>query len=300
MSRTPFDQLSKQLIEELLTPFGQIQLNREVLGESRYIDLWFSPTPTPPADLSFLGLLGRFTTRPCLIEPFRHSPRWIELASCLLKLYSIRLELDRQAKREQQSLSQEQLPLLWILTPTASQSFLQGIGAKSQDDWPKGVYFSVESLYTRIVVIHHLPETDETLWLRLLARGKHQQRAIAEVMSLPLEDPRRQRALELLASWKMLIESSGEWNQEKGELMMALSPIFLEWKQAAQQEWFEQGTKQALLMALFDVIEIRFGQVPTDLREHLQHQDVDRLRALHREALICTDLDEFRDQACGS
>lgn len=43
MTRTPFDQLSKQLMEELLSPYGQVHINKEVLGEARYIDLWFSP-----------------------------------------------------------------------------------------------------------------------------------------------------------------------------------------------------------------------------------------------------------------
>jgi hypothetical protein len=45
MSRTPFDQFSKQFLEELLTPFGQVQVNQEVLGEARFIDVQFTPSP---------------------------------------------------------------------------------------------------------------------------------------------------------------------------------------------------------------------------------------------------------------
>ncbi|NJM00387.1 MAG: hypothetical protein HC924_17075 [Synechococcaceae cyanobacterium SM2_3_2] len=123
MSRTPFDQLSKQLMEELLSPYGQVQINKEVLGEARYIDLWFSPRPEIAPDTSILGLLGRLTAHPCLIEPFRNAPTASELESCLLKLYSIRIDSRREAKREKRPLSDEQLPHLWILTPTASQDF---------------------------------------------------------------------------------------------------------------------------------------------------------------------------------
>lgn len=203
MSRIPFDQLSKQLMEELLSPFGQIQINREVLGESRYIDLWFSPRLATESDPSQLGLLGRFTTRPCLIEPFRNAPSQGEMESCWLKLYSIRTEIRREVKREKRSLSEEQLPMLWILTPTASVDFLGKLGAYEDESWPHGVYFSVGSFYTGVVVIHQLPEVDETLWLRLLGKEGTQRRAITEVVSFPASDRRREQALRLLANWKV-------------------------------------------------------------------------------------------------
>ena len=39
MTRTPFDAFSKQLLEAFLAPFGTVELNREIAGESRYIDV---------------------------------------------------------------------------------------------------------------------------------------------------------------------------------------------------------------------------------------------------------------------
>ncbi len=128
MSRAPFDQFGKQLIEELLSPFGQIQLNREVLGEPRFIDLWFSPSRAPTLGISQLGLLGRLTTRPCLIELFRNPPSPVERESGYLKLYSVRAEMRREAKRNEEPLSEDELAVLWILTPTASEQILQGLG----------------------------------------------------------------------------------------------------------------------------------------------------------------------------
>jgi hypothetical protein len=68
MTRTSFDTFSKQLLEEFLSPFGSVELNREIAGESRFIDVWFSPSTTPDPDL---GLLGRIATTSCLIEPYR-------------------------------------------------------------------------------------------------------------------------------------------------------------------------------------------------------------------------------------
>ncbi|WP_269544614.1 hypothetical protein [Dactylococcopsis salina] len=40
MSRTPFDQLAKQLFEELLQPFGEVQISLEVPGESHLVDIY--------------------------------------------------------------------------------------------------------------------------------------------------------------------------------------------------------------------------------------------------------------------
>ena len=35
MTRTPFDQFAKQYLEELLTPYGQVEVSREIPGEAR-------------------------------------------------------------------------------------------------------------------------------------------------------------------------------------------------------------------------------------------------------------------------
>ncbi len=289
-------------MEELLSPYGQVQINKEVLGESRFIDLWFSPRPGTAPDTSILGLLGRLTTHPCLIEPFRNAPTASELESCLLNLYSIRSDIRREAKREKRPLSDEQLPHLWILTPTISQDFLQNIGGHEVEGWLAGVYFTLNAFYTRVIVIHQLPEIDETLWLGLLGKGRKQQKAIAEVLSLPATDPRREMALRLLVSWKVTIEATGEVDPEERELTMALSQAYLEWEKKTEQKGMQEGlqigeqrgVQQANLENLLDALEIRFGSVPVDLRDQLQNRDAEQLRSLHREALKCLDLDAFQ------
>ncbi len=294
MARTPFDQLSKQLMEELLSPYGQVQINKEVLGEPRFIDLWFSPRPDVAPIPSLLGLLGRLTTHPCLIEPFRNAPTASEWESCLLKLYSIRIDIRREAKREKRSLPEDQLPHLWLLTPTASENFLHSIGGHEAEGWVPGVYFTLNALHTRVIVIHQLPEIDETLWLRLLGKGRTQQRAIAEVLSLPTTDPRREIALRLLVSWKVTIESTGELDPEERELAMALSQAYLEWEKKTEQRGEQRGIQQARLEDLLDTLEVLFGSLPTGLRDQLQVRDAEQLRSLHREALKCQHLDAFR------
>jgi hypothetical protein len=125
MIRTPFDQFCKRLLEELLSPLGEVQLNREVPGESRFVDVWFLPAAQTDVDQSSLGLLGRMAATPCLIEPFRHPPTPTEVRNCLLKLFLIQADCQRRARREEERLSEADLPHLWILTSSASESQLR-------------------------------------------------------------------------------------------------------------------------------------------------------------------------------
>ncbi|NES80647.1 MAG: hypothetical protein F6K10_04105 [Moorea sp. SIO2B7] len=90
------------------------------------------------------------------------------------------------------------MPKLWILTPTASQSILQGFKANILQYWGNGIYFTGELFRMAIVVIHQLPVTYETLLLRLLGRGKVQSRAIEEIESLSDKNPLKSVILEQL------------------------------------------------------------------------------------------------------
>jgi predicted HTH domain antitoxin len=101
-----------------------------------------------------------------------------------------------------------------------------------------------------VIVIHQLPEIDETLWLRLLGKGGTQQRAISEVLSLPTSDPRREMALRLLVSWKVTIESTGEVDPEERELAMALSQAYLEWEKKTEERGKRDGLQQVAINML--------------------------------------------------
>lgn len=100
MTRTPFDQFSKQFLEEFLTPLGEVEISREVPGEPRFIDIRFAPSPQPTSDRETLGLLGKIAATPCLIKPFRNQPTTTEVRNCLLKLFLVQADFQRQARRE--------------------------------------------------------------------------------------------------------------------------------------------------------------------------------------------------------
>ena len=44
MTRHPFDQLAKQLLEQLLASYGEVEISKEIPGEPHFIDLYFGLT----------------------------------------------------------------------------------------------------------------------------------------------------------------------------------------------------------------------------------------------------------------
>jgi len=186
MTRFPHDQFAKDYLDQLLSPIGTVETSRDIAGEVREVDVYFTPTSISNDYLLSLGLLGRFATTSAVFEPFRNAVTPSQIRSCLSKLFDLYAELERRARRDSASLNPSELPRLWILTPTASTRLLAGFGAVSNEqNWLSGLYFLPEYLKTALVVIHQLPRTPETLWLRLLGKGTVQQQAIQEITALP-------------------------------------------------------------------------------------------------------------------
>ncbi len=274
MSRIPFDQFSKQYLEDLLAPLGQVETSLEVPGEARFVDIYFSPSPQPAIPPEQLGLLGRIATTTCLIEPFRNQPSLTEIRNCLLKLFLVHADRQRQARRDEERLSEADLPKLWILTTSASDILRQDIRAVADEAWQSGVYSLATAFKTTIVAINQLPATDDTLWLRILGKGQTQQQAINQVLELPQDDPRRSQILRLLATWKIRIEVSNESDDEDQELLMTLSQAYLEWEQATEQRGLQQGLQQGLQLGrritLESILRARFGELDEQLNGVIQ------------------------------
>ncbi|MEA5616679.1 hypothetical protein VB711_02325 [Cronbergia sp. UHCC 0137] len=254
MTRQPHDQFAKEYLEELLTSLGEVETGKDVRSETREIDLWFVPKTSSSPQHSELGLLAKMAVTSCLFEPFRNAPNEVEIRSCLLKLYSIHGELLRQAKREKGSISEDELPCLWILTPTCSEKILAGFGATINDDWGKGVYFLPKSQKTAIVVINQLPVNEDTFWLRVLGKGKTQKKAIEELVKVSEENEQWNYLLEILASWRKNIEVKDDISDEERDLIMSLSPAYLkqreEWRQEGLQTGRQEGRQEGLQTGL--------------------------------------------------
>jgi hypothetical protein len=198
MTRFAHDQFAKDILDETLSTIGGVNPNQKVPAEVREIDIYFTPNPEKSGFNEYrekLGLLGKMAETPALFEPFRNPVTVEKVFSCLNKLLDVRADLARQAKRENPIYNET--PWLWILTPTASDNLLNGFNITTErENWGEGIYFLGEHFRTGIVVIHRLPKTPETLWLRILGRGKVQEEALVSLAALPVDNPWRVGALE--------------------------------------------------------------------------------------------------------
>lgn len=202
MTQIPFDQLAKEFLQELLTPLGQVERSFEVPGEPKFVDVWFQPATTANSDHKNLTLLERIAATACSFEPFRNPPTRQEIRRSLLKL----LWVQEYELRKDDSIPDNQLPMLWILASSISKPILEESRAEASAEWLPGIYFCGSLFKVAMVAINQLPETEETLWLRILGRDATQQQAIAEVLALPSDHPQRSRILQMLTSWKIRIE----------------------------------------------------------------------------------------------
>lgn len=271
MTRQVHDQLAKEYLEELLKPLGKVETSKDVKSEVQEIDVWFVPTTT--STNSELGLLGKMAVTSCLFEPYRNAPNEVEIRTCLLKLYSIQGDLLREAKREKRSISEQELPLLWILTPTCSERILAGFGAQTKEKWETGVYFLPKYQKTAIVAINQLPIIEDTLWLRVMGRGKTQTEAITQVVKLSENNHKWERLVEIFASWRKNLELNSNVSDEERELIMSLSPAYLkqreEWKQEGieegRQQGRQQGQKDGQRLMVESLLAVRFGNLDEEL-----------------------------------
>jgi hypothetical protein len=263
MTQTPHDQLAKQYLEEFLTPFGMVQRQYEVPGETKYIDVWFIPKQEN-VSVEDLGLLGQMIQKPCLFEPYRNVPSRTDVRVSVMKL--VWVQEDERRKAQKDELPEDELPLLWILAATTSKPLLKDCNVVLKSGWLPGIYFVADIFKTAIVAIDQLPETDETLWLRILGRGDTQERAIREVLALPASHPRRNTILRLLASWRVRIDVGELTDFNDREELMALSEAFLTWEQEKETQ-----TKMTIALNL--------------LREHISLETIARTTGLSIDQL---------------
>ena len=296
MTRFIHDQFAKDYLEELLKPYGEVQAASQVAGEIREIDVLFTPFPNQTTNVELLGLLGKLATTPAIFEPFRNPASTEEICDCLLKSLEVRGALRRAAKREQTNKTKIEIPKLWILTPTASRNIISGFSGITKPDSLPGIYHLPKSLHAAIVVIHQLPQTQETLWLRLLGRGTVQKRAIDELAALPLNQPYVKITLELLYNLQKNLKINQSSQTEDQELIMRLAPLYQQDRELAKQEGLYDGLQEALQKEkrlLIRLLNRRVGEIDSLLIQKIQELSVEKLEELGEALLDFTSVTDL-------
>jgi len=126
-------------------------------------------------------------------------------------------------------------------------------------------------LRTAIVVIHQLPKTPATLWLRLLGKGKVQEEAIDEIQQLPPSHPLRSNVFNLLTNFQANLQTTASLDQEERSLIMKLSPLYVQWEEAAlkkgEELGIQQGIQQQKRMMVESMLEVKFGEIDRELSQ---------------------------------
>jgi hypothetical protein len=264
MTKFKHDEFAKDLLKAILEPYGEIKTDRVVTNEIRKIDVFFIPAEIVPNDPT-LQLLWKCALRGASFEPFRSPVREHEVRSTMGKLFDVHAEMGREAHREDRKLPKtNELPQLWIITPTMSEEKLEDVNAiKGGEEWGEGVYLLGKTFRTGIIVVHKLPKTPETVWFRTLGRGKVQQEAIDEIAALPKDSVYRQKVLELFAVLKVNLENSTDRDSDEMELLMSLaeSPVFVEYMERATAQAIETSDRSTVEIIMAD----RFGAVDDEL-----------------------------------
>ncbi|NJL11315.1 MAG: hypothetical protein HC908_17365 [Calothrix sp. SM1_7_51] len=246
MTRFPYDQFAKDYLDGLLEPLGTVQTDKRVSAEIRQIDVYFVPSQSQsPEDIASLGLLGRLADKSGLFEPFRNGATVDEIRDSINKLFDTFSGLQRKAKANKQNkIKEQELPFLWILSPTASKKILKGFKADlDETQCGQGVYIFGEFLRGGIVIIHKLPRNQDTLWLRLLGRGAVQQQAIDELEALSVDNPLRTKALDALLSLRTTLQAKQDTNTDDRRFVMRLSPIYQQQLAEAEQRGRESAAQ---------------------------------------------------------
>jgi hypothetical protein len=295
MSQFPHDKFAKNLFELLLTPLGSVNLQRVIQSETKFVDIYFEPNNFTPSDLTNLGLLAKCLNQyPAIFEPFRNPVTVDDIQMCLVKVFEVQQELNREHKRLKQS-GDRVTPRLWILTPTLAAHTLAKFGAVNEvETWGKGVYLLHEHLQMGIIVVHQLPQIPETRWFRLMGKGKVQQTAVDEVNELPLEHPDRGNALDLFLSLKLELEAKQTIEPEEQDLIMQLSPLLLERIEAAEQRGRQEGEAKGEAKGearmIVRLLNRQLGSVPEQFSSQIQQLTVPQLEDLGEALLDFTSL----------
>jgi Domain of unknown function (DUF4351) len=286
MTRFPHDEFAKGFLESLLSPFGEVQTSFKISSEVREVDVYFQPDssiqPIPE-----LGLLGKIAQTNFVLEPFRNPPTIFQIRACMGKLFDLHANLIREAKRAKQpEPNNADLPMLWILAPTLSQPILAEYTATLTTEFaPTGVYLLSPGCKTGIIVIHQLPKSPATLWFRLLGKERVQSNAIAEVVALEPNHPCRQNALSWLGNLRVILEAREIREPEEEELMMQLSPLYLEKIQAAELLGEQRGEVKEAQALILRLLKRRVRIIPVELETRIKTLPLAQLEELG-EALL--------------
>jgi hypothetical protein len=270
------DRFAKKLLHRTLESEGTFTAEMEVSPDAQRFDGYFVPHRAHAARRR--DLLDRLTSRACAFEVFRAAPGPAEIESCVRKILNARhiLVLARPPKP---------LPSLWILCAGDPRESLAHAGATAKRGFARGVYQTPAVLHTGLVVLSRLPETPNTLILRLMGSGRPLQRALAELERLPEDARERHVALPALLEYRVALLEQPTRTPEDEEFLMDTQDIV--------QRLKDEGRHEAMQNNLLTIYRTRFGSVPRKVRAAIERTHDDSALARWVEIFVARSAAEI-------
>jgi hypothetical protein len=208
---------------------NRIMVSPEVIGEAELVDVLFEPNAEKSR--TSLGLLGKLTSVPSIIEILRWAPDAWDLRTCLRHWLAWKAEANKSIipvdqtsvnkKKKNNQLEKDKKASI-VIVPSIAPENLKGMNAKPSVIKIPGVYDLAPVFCSTIIATSELPQNPSTLWLRVLGRGQTQRAAIMELIALDINHPHRAIALQQLQQWYQLL-LDGQMGKESKRLMQTLA-----------------------------------------------------------------------------
>ena len=301
MSQFPHDDFVKEYLPELLKDYGIASAGHKLSSQTKEIDVLFEPNKNISNISPQLGFLKNLIQTICLFEVYRNPVTADEIDQCLSKLIDFKNTRRKKLKKDKSfNLEVVKQTTLWIVTPTLSDNILNSFRAQKDDHWEDGIYFLAPSLSTGIIVVHRLPVNSETLWLRMLGKGKVQEKAIEELNSLSKDNPYRDGVLELVSNLFTVLQlnkqKKQELTKEDQELVMKLSPIYTARLEEREQIGLQKGIQQELQQRISLIIrqlKKKVGELSPSLESQVMGLPIDILENLGEDLLDFNSIDDL-------
>ena len=283
--RALHDFLAKYLLEEALDLLTAVEREKPISAtDEQRADLYFEPRPDRPplAAVPHVGILWRMSLRRGLVEAFSGAPSLAEVRSCVRKQLNLHHSLGLK-------LSGVVVPDLWVLCAGRPDAVVAKLGLQPADGWPCGFYCSDGLSPLWVVALTELPTTPETRLLRLCGTPEMRRAAVAEIDSLPPQDPSRQPLLSMLFVVRYLLREDPELNAEEQGPMTKARQEF----ENFVQETYRQGMSRGQAEGVLAVLSAKGIAVSDAVREQIRAcTDLDTLQRWLIRAVSATTAEE--------
>ena len=201
MSRTPFDNLAKDLAVDLLTPLGRVESDLRIVAEAQFADLFLELLSLELPRTGPRAFVGRLVERYTLVEFAQRLPDLATMSTWTRKRDAQWNTLRLDAKRDGRP-RPKRPPLLLVLSAGDPKTLRVEYPLDLMPQMP-GCFQGPPAGTVRLVVLSRLARTRETLLLRCMGTGATMLRALTELSALSPNTPERILAARWIARFHL-------------------------------------------------------------------------------------------------